>query len=259
MVGRVIVCTHHKAGTVWMGSTFKSLAHKLGVPLVNLRTAAVEQSGTPMIIIDPGSRWYTLGLEHPSDRVFHLIRDPRDMVISGMHYHRTANEPSLHKPRQVLGGKTYHEALNALPDDRARLLFEMDRARGSSLRAMMHWNYARPESFECRYEELIEDSDATLFASACSHLGIKKLKKAKRCFLKHSLFSRSKKRPEHARNGAPRQWQSVFDRALAQEFDSRCGDILIALGYETDHSWVDACEANAFGAAAGGGEPVPAL
>lgn len=244
-----------------MASTFRSLARAIGVPFVNLRSAqAVQLPPPPAILFDPGTRWYTTAERLPADRVFHLIRDPRDMVISGMHYHRTSEEPWLHKPRKLFGGKTYQQALNALPDDHARLLFEMERIAGSSLQVMLDWHYGRPECFECRYEDLSADTDLTLFTAACRHLGIPedKLPAATECFRQHSLFSMGAKRPEHVRSGAPRQWQSVFDRTLAEAFDSRHGDALIALGYESDHSWVAACTESSLHTGSGG-EVAPVL
>ena len=154
-------------------------------------------------------------------RVFHLIRDPRDVIISAMHYHSSAGENWLHRPRKVFRGLSYQDKLKSLADDRARFAFEMRHTSRRVIQAMQHWDYEQPNSLECRYEDLIEDVEGLKFTEVMLHLGFVQRESVlgRNIFRKNSLFGK-KKRPNdtHIRSGARRQWESVFNRQSAREF-----------------------------------------
>jgi hypothetical protein len=118
----------------------------------------------------------------------------------------------------------------------------MHNGAGRTIRVMSRWNYKRTTAFECRYETLIDDFDATKFAEALRHLGFEgdELEIGRSVFLENSYVGQnSRERHPHIRSGAGGQWRSVFDPELAEAFLARFGGILIDLGYEADNSWVD--------------------
>jgi hypothetical protein len=201
----------------------------------------------PSVMFDAHS---TFGNQHwvwedSQCRVFHLIRDPRDVIISAMHYHSSASENWLHRPRKVFRGLSYQDKLKSLPDDRARFVFEMRHTSRRVIHAMHHWDYEQPNSLECRYEDLIEDVEGLKFTEVMLHLGFEQRESVlgRNIFRKNSLFGK-KKRPNdtHIRSGARRQWESVFNRQSAKEFIQEFGDVLVKLGYEPDDSWIEALE-----------------
>ena len=180
--------------------------------------------------------------EHAQCRVFHLIRDPRDVIISAMHYHSSASEQWLHRPRKMFGGLSYQGMLKALPDDHVRFAFEMRHTSRRVIHAMQHWNYCQANSFECKYEDLIQDVQGLKFVEVLSHLGFERREsmRARDIFRKNSLFGKEKPRNDmHIRSGVGRQWASVFNRKTAREFLEQFGDVLIKLRYEPDDSWVE--------------------
>jgi hypothetical protein len=163
-----VICTHHKAGGIWMRTTFRKIAKSLVIPVV-----FVEQLKTPddfrppMICFNSHSdfarcKWI---LEHEATRVLHLIRDPRDVIISAMHYHCRASEKWLKRSKREFGGLTYQEKINELPSDHSRYVFEMKQNAGRVIRQMMAWDYTRLNSCEQRYETLICDFEAAAFSS----------------------------------------------------------------------------------------------
>lgn len=245
-----VVATYHKGGTAWMGSTFQRIGKKLDIPVLNVDVDAVpkpEGVKPPFIFLSPHSSltrhpWL---MRNPEHRIFHLVRDPRDIVISGMHYHRVATEEWLLRPHAEYGGISYREKLNSLKTDRDRYLFEMSHAAARSIRNMELWDYHQPHVFECKYEDLICDTDMVLFERAARHLGFSDadMQTCLSVFWKKSLFGGKKKAKGkgkmHIRSGDPRQWPGVFDREMGAMFGKRFGDVLIRLGYESGNGWVD--------------------
>jgi hypothetical protein len=159
-----------------------------------------------------------------------------------MHYHCHASEAWLHQSRKGLGGSTYQQKLNALPDQFSRYIFEMERSSKRVIRDMEKWNYQAGNSFECKYEELIADEQMELISRVLVHLGFEEedLKTCLDIFWENSLFGKLKgSQSHHIRSGALRQWPATFDSRLTAAFLERFPDALVRLGYEPDNSWAD--------------------
>ncbi len=238
MQNRAVICTHHKAGTVWMASTFRAVASALGVSYAGLsgKNTLEPLPRSAGFVHDIHSQWFAIGRYEPGDRILHVIRDPRDIVISAMHYHRKSDEKWLHRPDDRFGGKTYQQMLNSLPDDKTRMMFEMDYSSGQTIRGMCAWPYGRPDCFETKYEVLLSNGQEE-FAKAARHLGITngEVDVAVSVFLDNSLAGGARhkigSRP-HIRSGAAQQWRAVYDDELMQAFTERFPDAVSQLGYE---------------------------
>jgi hypothetical protein len=232
----VLVGTHHKTGTVWMRSLFSAVA-----AACNQGFYAGSQSAYPA-----GSEVFFqdhCAFDLPTFpyhyRGLHLIRDPRDVVISAARYHPTANEPWLDRPARWLGGQTYRASLLALSSVEERIRFEMDGAGGNVIRAMVAWNTSDKNFLTVKYEDLIQDVDLVLFRRIFTFLGYPDAQLDHLCKIawENSLFSGRIDRPKHVHSGKPAQWREVFSRDLSREFHARFGSELIRLGYETDAGW----------------------
>lgn len=244
-----IVATHHKTGTVWMNTTFSAIARALQLPHTKLQKEQAisrDEIEPPMILFELHSDFseFSWIQDNPQNRIFHLIRDPRDVIISAMHYHRVSQERQLIKPRWRFGGSTYQATLNAFHSDHDRYLFEMQNSSANVIEAMRRWDYGQPNCLECRYEDLIQDEEMVLFTRILSHLGFAEdeLELGRKEFWQRSLFGKHAKRrgtSHHVRAGGARQWVDVFDQELAGQFLQNFGNVLISLGYEPDDSWVD--------------------
>jgi hypothetical protein len=252
MKSRAIVAMHHKTGTIWMRKTFRGICRKLDLVAHDFPDQnSPDELKAPCVVVDKHSMWFKKTRKREidaDDRVFHLVRDPRDVVISGMHYHRMSREAWLHKPDEKFGGLTYQQKINSFSDERSRYLFEMGNKAEQTISRMTEWDYDRPECFECKYEELMKDTEMSLFTEISRHLGFSddELEICRQEFFRQSLFGEKRRketkrepREQHVRSGQSRQWADVFDRDLATAFLSRFPDILVKLGYERDDSWVD--------------------
>jgi hypothetical protein len=250
----ICIGTHHKTGTIWMRKVFRAIEKDQGIPFMQCyrakRLADFPESG-PQIIVNWHSTFPSELLEMDEARFIHIIRDPRDVLLSGMRYHRVAplgNEKFLRQTHADWGGKNYQDHLNALPDDHARLLFEMRHKHDETVQEMLDWRYGNPRSADIRYEDLIEDTDCSLFRSTLEGFAIEGLDidRAVQTYWDHSLFGGLAKTDDrtdrvalHVSSGAKAQWVSKLPRAIAEVYADRYGKALKTLGYADDDAWVN--------------------
>lgn len=245
-----IICvgTHHKTGTLWMRWVFRKLAGELGLPFLTgtgLRALGDLPEDRRAVLCNWSSKFSARLLDRDDVRVLHMIRDPRDVLLSGMAFHRRAgpeHEAFLHRPRADLGGRTYQEHLNALPDISARLLFEMRETHAQTLAQMLAWDYGRDNSAEATYEVLIRDFRGHVFSEILHFLGFSRseVRLGTEIFLKHSLFGDMQHALEnprqfdvHIASGLPARWKTELPRDVAEVYAAEYGPALVTLGYET--------------------------
>jgi hypothetical protein len=241
-----VIATHHKTGTVWMRDVFRDIAKELKIGFVYLTRKSVPKEtnlAPPVVLLNDHADFSAMPwlLSGPDQRILHVVRDPRDVLISSMHYHRVAQESWLHVPRKAFEGLSYQQKLNSLRDDRSRYAFELKHSAGRTIDKMCRWNYGTANCFECRYEDLATDFEMKLFSEIVLHLGFAagELEICRAHFWKNSLFGeRGIGDSPHVRQGATKQWLDVFDRELAMRFLHQFGNALTRLGYEADDSWI---------------------
>lgn len=251
MEHNIVVATHHKTGTVWMSTVFRAIARRLDANYVDFwshygRLDRVLK--TPFILLNHSSIFtrHADVLRREDVRILHLIRDPRDVLLSATHYHKSANEPWLHE--KVSGSEpSYQQRLNSLATLHEQYLFELENATGSTIEAMLDWQYGRPNCLEIRYEELWADRALSLWSQISSFLGFEgsELDVCRMCFWEHSLFgAASRVNRRHARSGEAAQWKHEFTTELAEAFLFRFPDALEMLGYEEGDQWIESLTAS---------------
>jgi hypothetical protein len=241
-----VIATHHKTGTVWMRTVFQRLSRLLGIRFVMLdrkSDPALRRFRTPVVVMDDHAEFNNCKwiLERRSTRLFHLIRDPRDVIISAAHYHCSARESWLHRRREKFDGQSYQHTIRHLRTDRERYIFEMDNSAGLVIAAMQNWDYGMPNAMEGQYEQLIADDEGVLFGQVLEHLGFEpsEVQCGREQFLLGSIIGAGPAKPAHVRSGMPRQWEQIFDHGLAVLFLQKFGDVLLKLGYEKDAAWAE--------------------
>lgn len=255
--GQLIMhCCHHKVGTVWFKDVLEAVGREYGLPFATVRPGV--DPGDARILLDTHSRSDIAGLGADL-RGSHMIRDPRDVVVSGYHYHLWTTEVWANTPVSRLGGGarerwslrplndigdlSYREYLNSLPREEG-MLQEIRRAATTTIRDMRAWNYHDPRFLEIRYEDIVRDEQAT-FRTLFRHYGFTEaaVERSVALAMKFSLSARPKSAaPEvqeksHRRSGRPQQWASEFTDRHKDLFKELLGQDLIALGYETDLDW----------------------
>ena len=240
----IVVCTHHKTGTVWMADVFRAIKRRY-----KLKLHSGKQSELPAdadIFLQDHSRvdLNALRARGRPVRGLHVIRDPRDVVISGCFYHLKTTEKWANTPKDEFGGRNYRETISALPTDHDKLVFEMKHTGMKSISDMLKWNYQDPDIFEARYEDLIGDAEFRHFRPMMQFLGFDgaDLEAVLQIVHDHSLFGGASpttpgKDPVHVRSGESRQWQRIFTPELKAAFKDIHPDALQRLGYETTSDW----------------------
>jgi hypothetical protein len=232
-------CCHHKTGTVWFQRVLRAVGTHFGLPYENLRGRS------------PG-RWTRVAVQHdsvidiarlPAFVGSHMVRDPRDVVVSGYHYHLWTTEPAIVAPDPAYDGRSYQDHLRSL-DTKRGLLAEIERASRRVLVTMAAWEYDRPQFLELRYEDAIIDEAGT-FGRLFRHYGFTDAATSAAVEIAGRFgFERQEQRRlgeaqegRHLRSGAIGQWQEIFDDDHKARFKELAGPTLIQLGYEQDDRW----------------------
>ena len=184
---------YHKCGTVLFSKTLRRICGHFG-----WRYAEVYQQCYSL-----PSRYDVVLLAHSlatpeimakMHKGIHIIRDPRDIIVSGYLYHLRCSEPwcintdldpsgdlvfpkvptfmsMATRDEQVeylnsLNKMSYQENLNARDRDEG-LLYEMERFGQWTINCMRTWDYTQENVMELKFEDLLanyQDSFAAIFA-----------------------------------------------------------------------------------------------
>lgn len=256
--GRLLcIATHHKSGTMWMRYTARQIADTQGVEMrqmSRLRHLERISPDAPQILVHWDGEFPRPIYDMPEARILHVIRDPRDILVSGMRYHRRApraREGFLAETRPEWHGMTYQAYLNSLPDDTTRLMFEMAHKHATTVEEMLAWAYGRTDTIELRYEDLMQDTEGRVFRAALERADIAWLDidGALAAYRRHALWggnadpaNRDTRVALHITSGAPQQWPALLPREVAEPYAASFGDALRVLGYAEDSSWVSRCQ-----------------
>lgn len=232
----ILVGTHHKTGTKWMLSVFEGISQALGERLHGGRQEDLPPDAR--VFFQDHSRFDFSGIPR-GFRGLHVVRDPRDVLLSGARYHARSAEPWLHVRRLRHWGLTYQQAIRRRRGLADAIRFEMDHEGGATVREMLAWDRTRPEFFEAKYEDLVGDGDLVLFRQILLFLGYRAedLPILERIVREKSLFGGLVRDPGHVSDGRAGQWREIYDERLRQDFVDRFGDALDRLGYDADDSW----------------------
>lgn len=244
MQPRFAYYSHHKCGSTWVTGVLRAVLgrlrlaelgqnHDLRMP----KPGILEQVSRPYALLCWNADWlYAHQVECPG---FHVIRDPRDVVVSGYFSHRDThpedNWPRLHYHRKLLRTQSKEDGLESEFVFSSRFLY-----------AMYGWDYTQSRNLELRFEDLIVDPQAR-FSAVFDHLGIEEAA-LPRAFLARILSAASfealsgGRRPgqeaaHHYRRGQPGDWRNHFGTRHIDLFKRLYNPLLIKTGYERDEDW----------------------
>lgn len=262
---------HHRCATLWTASIIKAFTRELGV-----RVAQEDRYGK--LPADLGANDFLIHLNatqeligllpHRNYRAFHVIRDPRDILVSSYFSDRYSH------PVYGQSLAQFREELNQVEFDEG-LRLELDR-RTAEFNALAGWDYQNPNVYETRYEVLtvqpaeefakilrflgipvheagaapLADRATLMLNKGLRRLNLPSLKAggiprefldqviARQAFQK--LAGRSKGNEDqksHYRKGVAGDWVNYLLGANKDLFKERWGQLLVNLGYEKDLNW----------------------
>lgn len=179
-----------------------------------------------------------LPLEEPY-KGFHVVRDPRDVIVSGYFSHKISH------PVKNRFGKLFllkrRKLLNEISKEKGLML---EIRKGYSLKNMNSWKYDDPNIMEIKFENLILDPFSTFMqVFKFLELGIdeEKLKNTIEYFSFKKLSGGRDRGQEdvsnHFRKGVAGDWKNHFNEEHKKVFKKNWGGLLIKLGYEKSDDW----------------------
>lgn len=188
---------------------------------------------------------HALDLDRLGDfRITRLIRDPRDLVVSGYFYHRRGAEdwclvedPSAddwavvngNVPPGLLPGESLTSHLQRV-DQEDGLIAEMD-FRRHHFESMRAWPTDDERIRVFRYEDLVGNEEA-VFGEMLAHFGMAWPERlVGRRLARHHRAARTSA-DRHIRDASAGQWRAVFTPRVSEAFTERFGDLPEVLGYD---------------------------
>lgn len=229
----LFVATHHKAMTTYFHAVLKALALALNIPFERVANANLPKPGTQMFLSMQSKQ--DLAQIGPY-RGVHIMRDPRDMIVSGYHYHKWTYETWVHRLDE--NGESYQQKLNRL-DRREGLFLEIDHFIFFYRDVLTAWNLDDPDLLEVSYEALMGSGKRAKYDEIFTHLGFRntELKLATDLMQLFEAESRSGKasgaisQKSHVRSGKSGQWEAELEPAHLAYIEQELGFVMRKFGY----------------------------
>lgn len=177
-------------------------------------------------------------------RVVHIIRDPRDMIVSGYYYHKRAGEPwcdylnptdddwsivNAPVPDVLPPETSFAGYLNAVSLEQG-LKAEFD-FRRNHFASMLSWPTDDPRVLTVKYEDIVGDEANTL-SRIYEHYGAAFYTRiAARMYADRYSLKSERRLSSHIRNPKKGQWRDLFTPELKNRFNQQYGDLLEKFGY----------------------------
>lgn len=245
----VWVGTHHKTGTMWMFNIFQAFGERAGIPFLNVSEHCRQLGITGdrcdqllfgyglafdgIILADHAEGFRTLAPLLPKGRarMFHVVRDPRDIAISAANYHMTSAEPWLHVPDVAFAGMTYQEKISSYNSLDDRVLFEIEHSSAATVNEIR--KLIGLDSVQIfKYEDLMRwpETFDRLFDYCGFHADQKPL--FTKAVQKHSFFGEaSVEDSSHGSDGRVEQWRDKLSGPTRSAVEQAFGDVIERLGY----------------------------
>ena len=263
----IYICCYHKVGTKLLRKVFKNISKDFGWKFAAVSGLCTSVPSGCDVILFPHSLVDLDAIKHPFTTI-HVIRDPRDVVVSGYLYHMRCREPwctntnidfshpirypvvprsQEHRPEdwkneylRSLNGRSYQSNLQAMSQEEG-ILFEMDHYGSWTIAEMEAWNYSRPNTLELKFEDLMRSFERS-FVSMFEHLGFseEQTRAATAIAVVEDINKMTDKEimmNNHISSRSTSKWSRYFTEDLKQAFKSRFPDTLQRLGYESSDDW----------------------
>jgi hypothetical protein len=237
---------HHKAGSTWILHVVGAVCSLASLKMVSHHYEQFFDGDIEGYRkSNPFDFWCYINADYIFVRYletkgFHVIRDPRDVIVSGYFSHLNSH-PDEYWPRL----RHYRKYLRSLSKEEG-LLREMEFS-SIFLSHMMSWDYHTPSILQLKFEDLIKDPFGN-FVSIFHFLDMipNRISEADLHGIVNSYsfenLSGGRKsgvedHAHHYRKGVPGDWKNHFTEEHVDYFKKLYNPLLIKLGYETREDW----------------------
>ena len=228
---------HHRCASTWILLVLMSVCDHMGIDIKKFAELNDDDLRTIGFIADTNAEQEHIQALRPF-RGFHVIRDPRDIVVSAYFSHKYSHPMGewLKEQRELLNQVNLEEGI------KYSINF-----RSNQFNRMGQWNYHLPNIYETKFEILTcETYDE--FSRIFRFLGLLPQRLSPRILeeiLRHHSFKRLTEGRErgqedsqhHYRKGIQGDWVKYFSEENKKYFKRHFGQMLIDLGYEKNSSW----------------------
>ncbi|HEX9859512.1 MAG TPA: sulfotransferase domain-containing protein, partial [Paracoccaceae bacterium] len=228
----LFVATHHKVMTTYFTAVLRLLGFGLKRRYERVYTKQ-PSAGAGLVLSMHGK--LDLARLRPY-RGVHVMRDPRDMIVSGYHYHKWTHENWVHRPDDQ--GLSYQQKLNRA-DKRDGLFMEIDHFIFFYRETLERWNIDDPDILEVAYDDLMGEDRESLYARLFRHLGLegRDLGLAVDLMRLFEAGSRTGRKSgavaqkNHLRSGRSGQWHAELEDDHIAYIEQELGHVLRKFGY----------------------------
>jgi hypothetical protein len=266
---------HHKCASSWLSDITREVCAAAGLIYAHVHSPRMFQGDlrsfasrnrVDFLAYVNANRSFISALGNV--RGFHVIRDPRDIVVSSyfshLHSHPTTDWPELIEHRRQLQAVDKEQGIYVVIDFLEDVLGDI-----------ATWDYADPDVLELKMEDIVMAPDE-LMVRAFAFIGLVDTRTGLTGEVISALSSLKWRRPwlvpfrlsplpvstlvgtlgrnayevkangrakgaedvtSHYRKGVPGDWVNHLGPGHKDYFKARYGELLIKLGYETDLSW----------------------
>ncbi len=261
----IFLFCYHKTGTVLLSKIFSSIAKRLELNFAQVYGYCDTLDHDYDIVLFSHSL-ASFDVLNRAYKGLHIIRDPREILISGYLYHLRTKEAwcnvvatdyeegALEFPLiptflesvaydeqirylQQFHGTSYQKHLQALGRSEG-IMFELNNYSGWTLDCMSAWNYDNPKVMEIKLESVMENFD-TLFEQVFRWFGFSKnaLDACMQLAQKEDI-SRMNNTKRQASNHISKEgflkWKKYLIGYSRETFDKKYGYLVKDLGYAAD-------------------------
>jgi hypothetical protein len=258
---QLICFSYHKSGTSLLLHVMTKISARLGLRLANHFGLVEHLDPEPDIVLLPHSV-----LRGPLDRPYRairMIRDPRDIWVSGYLYHRrcieewcvntdlnptppilwprvdhsVAHWPEDWKRRYIdrLNGRSYQANLLQRSQEDG-FAFELDGYTGWTLATMAAWSLNHADALDVKLEDVMADFDGAMLR-IFDHFGF--TAEQNQAALEVAGSEDIRRMDDAAIADRPQitsrtisKWREMLSAAQIARFEARYGDLIRSLGYE---------------------------
>ena len=258
---QIFIFCYHKSGTVLFRNIMNPLGARLGLRVAEYY-GMMTGVDVDVDVVILGHSLLAFEMTRPF-RAIRIVRDPRDIWLSGYLYHRHCDEPwctntdfdpasPILFPRVPaafehrrerwkrdyltrLGGKSYQQ--NLLDRDRdAGLEFELDRYTGCTMEDMRAWRLDTPDVLTVKLESIMSDFDSSM-TTIFNHLGFTDAEVAVALEVAATedvgrMDDAAVAANPHIHSREISKWRGTLTAEQVRRFEQRYGDVITRLGYD---------------------------